>query len=270
MNSISIFGGTGFIGSCYHNLFGGTVIQRESLQAESDEILYLISTIDNYNVLTNPTLDIETNLIHLVKVLEKNKHTLKCINFVSSWFVYGDTEIPAKETSVCNPKGFYSITKKCAEELIISFCKTNKIKYRIFRLPNVYGKTDSKVSKKKNALQFLANKIKNNEPIELYYGGDFLRDYMYVEDVCRAINHLMIHGEENSIYNIGSGDKIKFIEIINKIIEVTKSSSEIKNIEPPEFHRIVQVKDMLLDICKLSSTNFAKGKSILDNLDKIL
>jgi nucleoside-diphosphate-sugar epimerase len=93
---------------------------------------------------------------------------------------------------------------------------------------------------------------------------------MYVEDVCRAINHLMIHGEENSIYNIGSGDKIKFIEIINKIIEVTKSSSEIKNIEPPEFHRIVQVKDMLLDICKLSSTNFAKGKSILDNLDKIL
>lgn len=270
MNSISVFGGTGFIGSAYCNKYTSVVIPKHELNSKSCEILYFISTVDNYNVLSNPTVDIETNLIHLMKVLDANKDNLKCINFISSWFVYGDTDLPANENSVCNPKGFYSITKKCAEDLLISYCKTNKIKYRIFRLSNVYGKNDLKVSNKKNALQFLINKIKQNEQIDLYYGGKFYRDYMSVEDVCRAINHLLLYGEVNSIYNIGSGDKIEFIEIINKIIQLTNSRSEIITVQPSEFHKIVQVKDMILDVSKLNHTNFSKGKSILENIVNLI
>jgi nucleoside-diphosphate-sugar epimerase len=270
MSTLSVFGGTGFIGSSYVSKFPSILIGRDCLDSQSDDILYLISTIDNYNVLDNPTLDIETNLIHFVKVLECNKKKLKCVNFVSSWFVYGDSELPAKETSVCNPKGFYSITKKCAEDLLISFCKTHNINYRIFRLTNVYGKNDHKVSKKKNALQFLVNKMKMNEPIDLYYGGHFYRDYMHVDDVCNAINHLVNYGEANSIYNIGTGDKIEFIEIINKVKDVIKSSSEIRTVEPSNFHKIVQVKDSLLDVSKLKSTNFKDAVSILDNIESIL
>jgi len=270
MNLISVFGGTGFIGSTYCKKYNSIIIPRNELNSKSSEILYFISTIDNYNVLNNTTIDIETNLIHLMKVLDANKNNLTCINFISSWFVYGDTDLPANESSPCNPKGFYSITKKCAEDLLISYCKTNKINYRIFRLSNVYGKNDLKVSKKKNALQFLINKIKKNEQIELYYAGKFYRDYMFVDDVCRAINHLLSYGEVNSIYNIGSGDKIEFIEIINKAIHLTKSSSKIVTVEPTEFHKIVQVKDIILDISKLNNTNFNKGKSILENIVNLI
>ena len=86
---------------------------------------------------------------------------------------------------------------------------------------------DLKVSKRKNALQYLINKIKSNESIELYHGGKFYRDYMFVDDVCRAINHLLTYGELDSIYNIGTGDKIEFLEIIQKAIKLTNSNSKI-------------------------------------------
>ena len=60
--------------------------------------------------------------------------------------------LPVNESQPCDPKGFYSITKKCAEDLLISFCNTFGVKYRIIRLCNVMGKGDKGASSKKNAI----------------------------------------------------------------------------------------------------------------------
>ena len=82
-------------------------------------------------------------------------------NFISSWFVYGDTKLPAKESYQCKPKGFYSITKSTAEQLLISFCNTFKKKYRILRICNVYGLNDKNVSKK---VKKISGVFKKNNP----------------------------------------------------------------------------------------------------------
>ena len=120
---ISIFGGTGFIGSKFYNKYkeDSVIIPREEVQPRSNRVLYMISTVDNYNVLQDSFIDIETNLIHLMKVLDSCKGKDIEFTFVSSWFVYGDTHLPARETSPCRPKGFYSITKLAAEQLIESY-----------------------------------------------------------------------------------------------------------------------------------------------------
>jgi nucleoside-diphosphate-sugar epimerase len=125
--------------------------------------------------------------MNVLQNIPKNSDVV--FNFISSWFVYGqNNEIPFREDhSKCNPTGFYSITKYCAEQLLISFCETFNVKYRIFRLANVLGEGDSKISKKKNALQYLIKQITENKDVELYYGGKVLRDYIYVDDVCAAI-----------------------------------------------------------------------------------
>jgi nucleoside-diphosphate-sugar epimerase len=153
---ISIFGGTGFIGSKFYNKYKdeSIVIGREDTQPQSNKVLYLISTVDNYNVLQDSFIDIETNLTHLMKVLDNCKGKDIEFTFVSSWFVYGDTHLPARETSPCRPKGFYSITKLAAEQLLESYCKTFNIKYNIVRLGNVIGKGDGKASKKKMHYNF--------------------------------------------------------------------------------------------------------------------
>ena len=70
-------------------------------------------------------------------------------NYKKQLEIYGKTNnLPVNEMQNCNPKGFYSITKKCAEDLIISFSETFNINYRIIRLSNVLGKGDQKISNK--------------------------------------------------------------------------------------------------------------------------
>ena len=271
-NKISVFGSTGFIGSRFlnENIDKCIPIPRNDRYPQTDNILYFISTTSNYNVFENISLDINTNLNVLVDVLESCKDRDVVFNFISSWFVYGESEsLPVSETAHCNPKGFYSITKKCAEDLLVSWCRTFNKKYRIIRLANVYGAGDGDVSKKKNALQYLAEKIKNNENIELYHGGNFVRDYIHVHDAVSAIRLILEKGGLNQTYNVGSGIPHIFSDLIKSMVHITESKSKITSIEPPDFHKVVQVKDMFLDIKKLKNLGFLPTVTIHEGLLEI-
>lgn len=274
MEKINIFGGTGFIGSRFCEVFKDQVVvnDRNDYVPKTDNILYFISTVDNYNIHTDLHIDVNTNLTVLLNVLDHLKTQPNAVfNFVSSWFVYGQNDkIPFREDDLsCNPTGFYSITKRCAEQLIISFCNTYGIKYRIFRLANVLGEGDSKISKKKNALQFLIKEIVNDRDVHLYYGGNVLRDYIYVNDVAEAIYHCLENGPVNEIINVGSGKPYLFLNIIKKAIEQANSKSKIIDIESTHFHNVVQVKNSYLDTTKL--TNFGyQCKYSIDDIVRIL
>lgn len=273
---VNLFGGGGFIGSHYAKSYECIVNERNDLIPKSESILYMISTTDNYNVLTNPYIDIDTNLTTLMRVLENcktYKHMFNkdvTFNFVSSWFVYGDTDLPAREDSYCDPKGFYSITKRAAEQLLISYCKTNNINYRIMRLANVAGPGDQKTSKKKNALTHLIREIKKGNDVNLYDNGEFIRDYIHVKDLCKAINLVLEKGELNSIYNIGNSVPINFKEAISYVIMKTNSVSKINAIEQAEFHKLVQVKSMYMDCSKLNKLGYTPEYDMFKILDDLI
>jgi len=256
----SVYGGTGFVGGNFCRLFSDNVIlqRREERKPNTNEIIYFISTVDNYNVHTNITLDVETNLKVLCEVLHFCRDTNTVFNFISSWFVYGECELPAKEDDYCKPTGFYSITKKAAEDLLISFCKTYGVKYRILRLCNVMGNGDGKVSAKKNALSYMIDLLKKDEDVYLYDDGTPIRDIMHVDDVCRAIELVCREGEFNEIYNIGSGQPTHISVIIETAKRYLGSNSVIKSKEAPEFHKIVQAKDFWMDTTKLNRLGFTR------------
>lgn len=268
---ISVFGGTGFVGGEFCKKFKDTIIiDRDSFTPLSKNVLYLISTVDNYNVLTDSKLDINTNLIHLMNVLDECKNKDIEFTFISSWFVYGDTDLPAREDSVCNPKGFYSITKYAAELLIQSFCKTFNIKYKIIRLGNVVGNSDLKISKKKNALQYLLNELKQSNKINLYNDGKFYRDYIHIEDVVDGIKFIMDNGKSGETYNLAGGIPVLFKDIIDYAYEKLNSSSEIGVMEPTDFHKIVQVESMYLNTSKINNLGFFPKKNVYEMVDNLL
>jgi UDP-glucose 4-epimerase len=159
-DKFSIYGGYGFVLGEFIRQFPDQCIRipKHEVVPCSPKIIYGISTTDNYNVYDNVTVDVETNLLHLMEVLDachKTFGTNFTFNLISTWFVFGigsTKESPHTEESYCDPKGFYSITARCREQLLISYCETFKIKYRILRLANVLGHRDGKVSAKKNAL----------------------------------------------------------------------------------------------------------------------
>jgi nucleoside-diphosphate-sugar epimerase len=276
MNSISIFGGSGFIGGRFCEIYNNESIkiQRSDFKNKSNEILYFISTVDNYNVHRDLHIDINTNLNVLMSVLENIDKNNKNIifNFVSSWFVYGKNDIMPfnEDKSICNPTGFYSITKRCAEQLLISFCETFDIKYRIFRLSNVLGEHDYKISKKKNALQYLIKQISNNEDIDLYNAGSTIRDYIYVDDACKAIMCCLDNAPVNEIINIANGVPYVLSEVVDFAMKQSESTSKINNIEPPHFHKVVQVKNSYLDITKLKSYGYKNEYDIETIVKKLI
>lgn len=270
-NRLQIFGGKGFVGSEFINQYKDCIVNdRNDYEVKSSNILYLISTVTNYNVLTDPYVDIETNLITLMKVLSQCQNKNVIFNFVSSWFVYGNTDLPAKEDSICKPTGFYSITKKTAEDLLISYSRIFNINYRILRLANVIGKGDSKASSKKNALQYLINQLKKHEPIQLYNNGQMYRDYIHVSDAAKAINLIVSTGDLNTVYNVGNGRPVKFCEIIDYAVTKTKSRSIITSVQPPDFHKVVQVDSMYMDTKKLTRLGYSPKLSIQQAVDDMI
>jgi nucleoside-diphosphate-sugar epimerase len=266
---VNLFG-KGFVGTHYSHMYDCTVNDRNDLTIKANDILYMISTTDNYNVRVNPYIDIETNLTTLIRVLENCKGKDIVFNFVSSWFVYGQTDSPFTEETVCNPKGFYSITKRTAEQLLISYCETFNINYRILRLANVVGPGDKGVSVKKNALTYLIREIKQNNDISLYDNGEFYRDYIHVKDACRAINLVLTKGKLNEIYNIGNGESTLFRDAIDYVVNKTSSTSDIINIPQADFHKTVQVKSMSLDNTKLKELGYTSVYSLHDVLDELI
>lgn len=266
---VNLFG-RGFIGSYYASMYDCVVNDRNDLVPKTDTVLYTISTVDNYNVMVNPYIDIETNLTTLIRVLENCKGQNITFNFCSSWFVYGETNKPATEDSACDPKGFYSITKRTAEQMLMFYCRTFDIPYRIFRFANVVGPADGKVSTKKNALTFLIKKIKNNEEITLYDGGTFVRDYIHVRDVCRAVNLILEKGELNTIYNVGNNNPFQFRDAIEYVIKATNSTSTIKDTPSSDFTKSIQVNSLIMNADKLKNLGYVPEYNMYNILDELI
>lgn len=271
MNTINVFG-RGFIGGEFCERYDVIANERDDYYPKTNKILYFISTVDNYNIHTDPHLDIETNLNLLITVLENCREAYGNdfeFNFISSWFVYGKvTSIPVSEDTPCNPTGFYSITKRCAEQLLISYCQTYNIPYHILRMSNVIGINDKKVSKKKNALQYMIQQLIHGDTVKLYE-GKILRDLIDVRDAADAIYHVLAYGNLNEIYNIGNGVGYSFEEIVYTVQEYL-GTGQIERIPIPEFHKLVQTPDFYLNVSKLHSLGFQSQYDISSSVIEIV
>lgn len=298
---INVYGSTGFIGSKYCELTHKTLqIPRHENRPSVDasQIIYFISTTHNYNIFTDPKLDINTNLLKFIDVLEEWRNTapLATFNFISSWFVYGkQTQLPVLETGICHPSGFYSITKHAAEQLLISYCNTYKLNYRILRLANIIGPNDKSYSSKKNAITYMLDNLIKNKEIQLYDDGVPLRDFMHVEDCVNAINYCIdykniksqelciqanikygenvrLHGPyENQIINISNSSPVAIKDIINYCADkYNLDKNLIKYIPTPQFHATVQTKDMWLDNKKLLGMGYTPKYSVWQAIDDVM
>jgi len=270
MNNLSVFGGTGFIGGKFCQLYPDkvTLVPRDGRNPPTKDVLYFISTTTNQSVFKDLHVDIDTNLTLLMDVLSNCRDKDITFNFVSSCFVYGNDVLDAKETDCCNPTGFYSITKRSAEQLLISYCKTFDIKYRIFRIGNVYG-LDPTITPGKNVLGYMIGLLKQHKDIKLFDDGDYKKDYMFVEDICRAIKFLIKKSETNQIYNVATGSSMTFKDILLTASDMVSSRSEFIPVPFPKEQEYLQVKNMTLNVDKLSSMGFLPKMSFDEGLNQM-
>jgi nucleoside-diphosphate-sugar epimerase len=267
---LNIFGSTGFMGNRFCELNNDCIINsRNNYETSGDDVIYFSGLVDNGAVHTDPLSYVESNITILIKTLETCKNKNLIFNYISSYFVYGEIDGCIDENHPCNPETFYSISKRSAEQFLVSYCKTFNIKYRIIRIANVIGKNDIRAWHRKNVLQFLLNKIKANENIMLHNGGMYYRDYIHVDDCVNGINLIAKNGDLNSIYNIGGG----YSTLVKNIIHYAKDKINSKSLIEEKFDTNFtqsEIKNGYLNIEKIKKIGFKCKFDIYQIIDEMI
>ena len=154
---------------------------------------------------------------NLLELARKNKK-LKKFAQISTDEVYGDLDEgyngygPSFENDTLYPSSYYSATKAAADMLVYSCNHTFGLPYLITRTCNNFGIRQNK----EKFIPTIIKSIKEDNNIPVYGDGEQIREWIWVEDNVKQILKLMLSGD-TGIYNIGSGDIIKNIDIINEI-----------------------------------------------------
>ena len=164
------------------------------------------------------TLNLYSSILELTK---KNKIPGPDIIHISTDEVYGSINKGSfKENSKLSPSSPYSASKAACDHIAESFLKTYNLKICILRLTNNYGPFQFP----EKFISTIITKILKNRKIPLYGKGQNEREWIFVEDTCRAIEKVINRFINNKIYNIGSGNRIKNYKVIKKILNKFKIS----------------------------------------------
>jgi dTDP-glucose 4,6-dehydratase len=163
---------------------------------------------------------IETD-VHGVLVLleEARKHApgLKRFVQISTDEVYGSiAEGSFHESDPLNPRNPYSASKAGGDRMAYAYAQTYGLPVIITRASNNYGPFQYP---EKLIPLFVTNAI-DNQPLPLYGDGGNVRDWLFVEDHCAAVDFLIEHGTNSETYNIGGGNERENREITHRILQL--------------------------------------------------
>ena len=165
-----------------------------------------------------------SNIRGTYTILEILREHRKRLIQISTDEVFGSLkEGSAHETSRFNPSNPYAATKASAELLVTSYVSTYDIDCVITRCTNNYGPRQF-YEKLIPKTIFLANQ---NKKIPIYGKGENIRDWIYVDDHCKAILRVLLDGKKGESYNISSDNEIDNLSIVKKILELLGKSSDL-------------------------------------------
>ncbi len=168
--------------------------------------------------------------------------------------VYGDCELPPKETDILNPGSLYARSKVMLEKVL----KNSGLNYVILRVSNPYGGYQL-TNKKQGVIPILIEKALNKEAFELWAKNDSSRDYIYIQDMANYINLLINKNVVNEVINIGSGKKVTMEQLLS-VIETQLSKVNITFKEAP----IDAIHSIVLDTEKLKGITGYSAKVSLE------
>lgn len=176
--------------------------------------------------------------VHGVLVLleEARKHAPKLKRFIqiSTDEVYGSIEKGSfVETDPLHPRNPYSASKAGGDRMAYAYGQTYGLPVIVTRASNNYGPFQYP---EKLIPLFVTNAI-DDQPLPLYGDGKNVRDWLYVDDHCAAVDFIIENGVNSETYNIGGGNELENREITHKILEILdKPQSLIKPVADRQGH----------------------------------
>ena len=211
---------------------------------------------------------IDTNIIGTVNLLDLSvKYDVQKFHHISTDEVYGSLgydDPPFTETTPYDPQNPYAASKASSDHFVMTYHNTYGLPTTITNCSNNYG---PRQHKEKLIPKTISN-ILQNKPIPVYGKGENIRDWIYVEDHCRAILDLFYGGGEGQKYNIGGECEVKNIDLVKMIIKIMGASEDlIQYVDDRPGHDLRYA----IDNAKIKSTvAFKPEYSLMDGLTKTI
>ena len=169
----------------------------------------------------NPEVFLDTNIKGTAVLMDAcRKYGISRYHQVSTDEVYGDLPLDrpdlffTEETPI-HTSSPYSSSKAAADLLVLAYHRTYGLPVTISRCSNNYGPYHFP---EKLIPLMIANCL-NNKPLPVYGEGLNVRDWLYVEDHCKAIDLIIHNGQVGEVYNVGGHNEMRNIDIVNLICE---------------------------------------------------
>ena len=180
--------------------------------------------------IVSPNIFVETNVGGTVNLLNCAKiNKIEKYLQVSTDEVYGSIkEGYFYETTPVNPNSPYSASKASADMFVMAYHKTYGLPVVITRCSNNFGPYQYP----EKLIPFFISKLLKNEKVPVYGDGKNVRDWLYVEDHCRAIDLALHKGRIGEVYNVGGHNEKTNIEITKIVLEkLGKDETSIEFVE---------------------------------------
>ena len=178
----------------------------------------------------NPEIFLRTNIMGTQVLMDAcRKYGIKRYHQVSTDEVYGDLPLDepdlffTEETPI-HTSSPYSASKASADLLVLAYHRTFKLPVSITRCSNNYGPYHFP----EKLIPLIISRALANESLPVYGKGENVRDWLYVEDHCSAIDLVIRKGREGEVYNIGGHNERTNLQVVKTILkELDKPESLI-------------------------------------------
>jgi dTDP-glucose 4,6-dehydratase len=174
----------------------------------------------------SPAPVIETNFNGSFNLLEAaRRHRVPRFVHVSTDEVYGSIEPPAEadESYPLRPSSPYSASKAGSDLLALSYYTTYKVNVSVTRASNNYGPYQFP----EKLIPLMISNALEGKPLPVYGDGQQIRDWLYVEDHCRAVKSVLERGAPGEIYNVGGNCSLPNLEVVRRILKATGQSDSL-------------------------------------------
>jgi nucleoside-diphosphate-sugar epimerase len=254
-------------------------VTNESLLAEMidrcDVIFHLAAAVGVKLIVEQPVHTIETN-VHGTEVVLKHANKKKKLVFIASTSeVYGkSTAVPFREGAdlvlgaTVKHRWAYACSKLIDEFLALAYWKEKKLPVVIVRLFNTVGPRQSGTYGM--VVPRFVDRALANEPLEVHGDGTQTRCFCHVQDTLRALVGLMDDPRTSGeIFNVGSQERIRIIDLARRVVDATASSSEVEFVP---YDRVYGqgIEDMSHRIPSIEKVAGAIGWAPERTLDEVL
>lgn len=207
----------------------------EKAVSKADMVVHFAAETHVDRSIEGPMIFTKTNVLGTHCMLEAaRKYNIKKFIHISTDEVYGSIKKGGfAETDGLDPSSPYSSSKAASDLLALSYHKTFGLPVIVTRTTNNFGPYQHP---EKLIPRFITN-LMNWQKIPVYGNGKNVRDWIYVEDNCDALNFILEHGKAGEVYNIAGKNEKNNLYITKKILQyLGKDESYIEYVEDRKGH----------------------------------